>query len=118
MAQSITHLLSQIRGGAALSDANEMAEEVVKAVKATGKKGRIVLTIDIEPDKIDDTVVTIQPSITMKKPTRPYAKGMFFVNDKTGELTREDPRQIELKLWREKELEAQGATTITQVGRG
>lgn len=118
MAQSILHVLSQIRGGAALTDAGAELADLVQAVKATGKKGSITLKIEVEPDKTDDTVVTFQPDVTVKKPKRPYAKGIFYINDKTGEVTREDPRQIELALEKEAELKEAGATALHQVGRG
>lgn len=118
MAQSIIHTLSQIRGGAALADADRLCADVVKAVKETGKKGSVTLTIIIEPDKTDNTVVTLQPDVTVKTPRRAYAKGIFFVDDRTGELSREDPRQIEMDLKRKAELAEQNAVAITKVGRG
>lgn len=118
MAQSIAHVLSQIRGGQALTDGNDLLHDLTKAVKATGKKGTLTLTIVVEPDKTDDTVVTLQPDVTIKKPKRAYPKGIFYVNDKTGELTREDPRQIELELERQAELKEQGAIAMSRVGRG
>lgn len=118
MTNALTHVLSQIRGGLALDDAGKKMREIVKAVKATGKKGRIVFTVDIEPDKTDDTVVKLTPSLTFKMPERGYAAGLFFVNEKTGELTREDPRQVEMELERQAELKEQGAIAMSRVGRG
>ena len=118
MTNALTHVLSQIRGGLALDDAGRKMREIVKAVKATGKKGKITFTIDIEPDKTDDTVVKLTPSLAFKLPERGYAGGMFFVNEKTGELTREDPRQVEMQLEREAELREQGAIAMSRVGRG
>lgn len=114
----LTHVLSQIRGGMALEDAGKKMAEVVKAVKATGKKGSITFTIDIEPDKTDETVVKLQPSLKFKIPERPYAAGIFYVDERTGVLSREDPRQAELKLEREAELAEQGAIAMSRVGRG
>lgn len=114
---SILDVLSQIRGGAALIDANKELREVVMAVKSTGKKGSITLKIDIEPDKTDDTVVTFQPDVTKKVPKKAYAKGLFYVSD-NGDVSREDPRQQELELERQEKLAEQGATALKQVGRG
>lgn len=119
--QSIAGVLSQIRGGAALIDANNELSEVVRAVKATGKSGSITLKITVEPDKTDDTVVTFQPDVAVKKPKKPYAKGIFFFDDKTGQISREDPRQLELLAEKEMERaeqEAAGVTHLDRVGRG
>lgn len=117
MSQSILDVLSQIRGGAALIDANKELRAVVQAVKATGKKGKITLSIDIEPDKTDETVVTFQPDITIKVPKKPYAKGLFYVAP-NGDVSREDPRQIELELERKEKLASEGVTALAAVGRG
>lgn len=38
--------------------------------------------------------------------------------DRHGNLTREDPRQIELELQRKAELEEAGAVALERVGRG
>lgn len=114
---SIIDVLSQIRGGAALTDANKELRAVVMAVKSTGKKGSITLKIDIEPDKTDETVVTFQPDVTIKVPRKPYAKGLFYVSE-NGDVSREDPRQTELDLERAEKLADQGVTALAKVGRG
>jgi len=125
MGQNITEVMMQIRGGAALDDAGKRLAEVVLAVKATGKKGSITLKIDIEPDKQDDTVVTFQPSLEVKVPRKPYAKGIFYVDERNGNVSREDPKQLELLAEQnaEKEAErerqrAEGIVRLDQVGRG
>lgn len=125
MSQTITEVLGLIRGGAALNDAGSKLAEVVLAVKATGKKGSITLKIEIEPDKQDDTVVTFQPSVDVKIPRKPYAKGIFYVDERNGNVSREDPKQIEMELEKQQEKEAQrererasGITHLAQVGRG
>lgn len=118
MAQSILQLLSQSRGGVAYSDADEFLVDVVKAVRATGKKGHVNIKIEVEPDKTTELMVAFQPEVTAKIPKRPYAKSFLFVNEQTGELSREDPRQLEMELERKAKLAEQGATAINQVGRG
>jgi hypothetical protein len=112
----------QIRGGAALSDANKELTEVVAAVKATGQDGYVNLKIVVKADKTDETVVRFKPHVDFKKPRKGYAEGIFYVNDKTGEVTREDPRQIELQLERDAErAERDRLATeqgLTRIGRG
>lgn len=122
--QSFLDVLSQIRGGSALADAARDLQELVQAVRDTGKSGKLTFSITVEPDKADETVVNLQPDITLKLPKKPRAKGIFFV-DKRGNLTREDPRQLELLAEQEAEREARreaeraaGVTHLNQVGRG
>lgn len=115
--QSFLDVLSQIRGGAALTDAARDLQELVQAVRDTGKSGKLVFSIIVEPDKTDDTVVTLQPDVVLKMPKKPRAKGIFFM-DKHGTLTREDPRQLELEMERKAGLEAAGAVALERVGRG
>lgn len=118
MARPFFDVLSQIRGGAAIHDAAKDLNELVKAVKETRKAGTLTIKLTIEPDKTDDTVVTIQPDVTLKLPKKARAKGIFYMDEKTGDLTREDPRQIQMQLEKAAEREAQGVASISQVGRG
>ena len=115
--QSFIDVLSQIRGGSALNDAAKDLQELVQAVRESGKPGKLTFSITVEPDKTDETVVTLQPDVTLKLPKKARAKGIFYM-DMHGRLTREDPRQIELELERKANLEAQGATALDRVGRG
>ena len=118
MGQSILHLLSQIRGGAALEYAGEELSLVAEACRQTGLKGSVTITIEITPDKGDPTILELRPSIKSKLPQRPFGRGIMFYDDASGELTREDPRQLEMKLEREEKLAAQGATSLSTLGRG
>lgn len=115
--QSFLDVLSQIRGGAALTDAGKDLQELVQAVREAGKPGKLTFSITVEPDKADDSVVTLQPDVVLKLPKKARAKGIFYM-DRHGNLTREDPRQIELELERKAGLEAQGAVALERVGRG
>lgn len=122
--QTFLDVLSEIRGGAALADAAKNLQELVQAVRDTGKSGKLTFAITVEPDKADDTVVTLQPDVTLKLPKKPRAKGIFFM-DRRGNLTREDPRQLELLAEQEAEREAkrereraEGVAHLDRVGRG
>ena len=120
MAQTIMDIMSQIRGGYALSEAGKKLDELVKAVSATGKPGEVTFTIKVAPDKSDDTIVTLKPSIKAKIPERGFSEGAFFVGP-DGRLTKEDPKQTSMFEERERQgvatLKA-GETALAQVGRG
>lgn len=117
MARPIFDVMSQIKGGAAIHDAAKDLNELVRAVKATGKAGSLTIKLTVEPDKADDTVCTIQPDVTLKLPKKARAKGIFYIDDK-GDLTREDPRQLELLKERAAERAEQGVASLSQIGRG
>jgi hypothetical protein len=120
MAQSLMDIMGQIRGGYALNDAGKKLEELVRAVRATNKKGSITFTIDVEPDKTDDRVVTMQPTVKVKIPEKGYSPGIFFLSP-DGRLTKDDPAQLDLLAERERDgvrtLEA-GEQALSRVGRG
>lgn len=118
--QPITDILGQLRGGYALHEASKRLDEAVRAVRATGKKGSVTLTIDIIPDKTDDRIIKMQPNVKYKIPDKGFSEGIFFVGP-DGRITKEDPAQLELL----KEREEQGVRTfnagekaIAEVGRG
>lgn len=117
MAQNLADILGQIRGGAVLHDAGKALQECVQAVRDTGKPATLTFKIKVEPDKTDETVVTLQPDIDVKLPRKPRAKGIFYM-DAQGRLTKEDPRQTEMELERAEKLKDQGVTALSQVGRG
>ena len=120
MAQSIADIMGQIRGGAALHDAGKKLQELVAAVRATGKAGEISFTIKVAPDKTDDRVVTMKPVIKSKIPEKGWSDGIFFIGV-DGKLSKEDPAQLELLKEREesgvRQLAANDAN-LSQVGRG
>lgn len=118
MAQSLPDVLGLVRGGYALHDASKKLAEVIQAVKATGKPGEVTLTIKISPDKTDDRIFTLKPSVKAKIPEKGYAEGHVFVDPITGKLTKEDPAQLDML----EEKRAQGAAIheagIREIGRG
>jgi len=117
MAQSLPDVLGLVRGGYALNDASKKLAEVIQAVKATGKPGEVILSIKISPDKTDDRIFTIKPSVKAKIPEKGYAEGHVFI-DTNGRITKEDPAQLDML----EERRAQGVIDhqegISRVGRG
>ncbi len=120
MSQSITDTLGQLRGGYALHEAGKRLDECVRAVRATGKKGTITLTIDIIPDKTDDRIIKMLPTVKAKIPEKGFSEGIFFVGP-DGRLTKEDPAQLELLEERRRDGVASiaaGERALAEVGRG
>lgn len=83
-------ILQQTRKGAVIDDFSATIRETVAAVKEAGKKGKVVLTIDISPKDGDTEQVEVSAVVTCKKPKLPSGAAIFYVNDENG-LQREDP---------------------------
>ncbi len=120
MAQSITDILSQIRGGFALHEAGRKLDELVQAVRHTNKPGEITFTIKVAPDKVDDRIITMKPVIKAKIPDRGFNEGIFFVGP-DGRLTKDDPKQTE--MFEEKQRQgvasiAANEANLSKIGQG
>ena len=95
---SYTRTVAQINAGGSADELSQSLAAVVKAVKATGKKGRITYTLDVAPASRGDVVavkLTDDIKVTMPKLSRP--ESIFFSTD-DGSLQRNDPRQNEMVL--------------------
>lgn len=99
-------VLRELDRGNVHDELSELLHELVEAVRETGKKGKIQLTIEVKPIKpgqVDTLVATA--SIAAAPPKGDPPTTVFFT-DQTGNLTREDPdRDNQLPLrevgWKE-----------------
>lgn len=90
-------MLKEMRNGTLDADAGERMREVVQAVKATGKSGKLVLTITIKPaTKGDNTALVVSDQMKVTLPQLQAGETVLFANNE-GALSRRDPRQPELK---------------------
>lgn len=91
--------LAELAQGRAMILAGCKLNELIEAVKGTGKKGSIVITVDIWPaeKEFGGNVIGVNSSIDikLKKPELPLPETFFFV-DENNNLTRNDPRQEEM----------------------
>lgn len=120
MAQSLVDIMSQIRGGFAMHEAGKKLTEIVQAVNSTKKPGELTITIKVAPDKVDDRVVTMKPSIKAKIPEKGFNEGIFFIGA-DGKLTKEDPAQMAMELERKQQGVAtleRSEAALEQLGRG
>ncbi len=88
-------VFAQLRRGRMKHDLTERLHEVVQGVTNTGKKGKLVIELTIEPLKNDKTQVDVTDVITTKVPTLSLPSSRFFVTDDAN-LTRDDPQQERL----------------------
>lgn len=93
--------LKEIRGGAIVGELGAELQQLVSEVMATGKAGRIVLTLDVKPvKKGGDHTMLIEDDIKVKPPKHDRDGTILFATEQ-GALSRKDPRQPELTGLRE-----------------
>lgn len=90
--------LRDIRAGESLTELSEKLSELVAAVRATGKGGKLKYELTVKPASKGETVaLMIVDNIDVKLPKSERAANIFFANDQNL-LQRSDPRQRELEL--------------------
>ena len=110
MPRPITETLRFLQGGTFMDDASGQLAELVSAVNATGKGGKITLEITVK--KMSKGACGVTGKIKMSKPHEaPDATLMFPTDD--GDLLTEDPRQQKLEL---KTVSTAPATVLKTAG--
>lgn len=79
---------------------SEGLHELIGRIKETGKKGQLVLTITVEPNKKNPDVLQVSDLIAVKFP-QPERKASIFYTDGDGNLSRTDPQQLSFEGIRE-----------------
>jgi len=87
--------LQQARKGGLHTELSDELADLVLRVKETGKKGTLNLKIEVAPSADDDAIVVVSDTVRVVAP-RPTVKPTIFYPDKSGNLSRRDPRQMEL----------------------
>lgn len=93
-------VLAEVRGGSAHARVSALLADVSQAVAATGKKGKLTLTLDIAPvpNAAEGTLmVTVSSVAKIPEPDDATPTTVFFASD-NGNLRRDDPRQQQLPL--------------------
>lgn len=93
MRPDFSSVLEELAHGDVNRQASDQLGEVVRAVEATGKKGRIVVVIDVTKE---GSKCVLDASIKTTKPQTGAPATMFFFG-KDGEILRDDPRQLDMK---------------------
>lgn len=93
--QPFAAVLQQIAKGTAHAELSELLNQLTTAVAEHRKAGTLTLTLRIEPTKGTDTL-TVSATSVLKAP-RATEASIFFATD-DGNLTRDDPNQLQLPL--------------------
>ena len=89
--------VNEVAYGQLAADLSEELANVVKAVKRTGGKGSLTLTLTVKPRGRDSGQVELSGEVKPKIPQAPVAPSMMFATDE-GDLLRENPAQAKLDL--------------------
>ena len=106
----ITDTLRYLQGGSFIDMASEQLAELVSAVDATGKGGKITLEISVR--KMSKGACGVRGKIKLSKPMEAPDDTLMFPTPE-GNLLTQDPRQQSLEL---KEVPAASAQPLKQVG--
>ena len=88
-------VLSELREGKTLSELTDGFENIIKAVRETGRGGAVTFTLTIDPVKgTDGTMVEMKDTVKVKMPEK-RTSTVFFTNAKNG-VQRHDPKQDDL----------------------
>ena len=86
-------LVQTFRRGELLHQADDMLNELVEAIRATGGNGTLTLSMPFKTNKAGQIECT--PKIKAEKPRNSIGTGIFYASD-DGRLTRNDPNQPDM----------------------
>lgn len=94
---SIEAVIIDLDKGRFSDDATTALAAVVDAVCKHGGKGKITMTIEVEPQDpktFEDTgVLLLTPKVEAKVPQRAHGPAIFYATGIGGAITREDPHR-------------------------
>lgn len=89
--------LQEARKGGLHTELSDELADLVHTCVETGKKGKLALTISVLPAKDEDGTVTITDDVKVTAPKPDVRPSVFFADDE-GNLSRTNPRQMEIGL--------------------
>ena len=92
MSRPFADWLREQSNGRTLDELSDALADVSAAVRETGKKGTLTLTITISPVKNGGGALVVADQVKALAP-KPDRRTSVFYADDHGNLTREDPRQ-------------------------
>ena len=88
----------EVRKGKLAAELTTAMNELVEAVEAHGKGGKLTLTIDIAPAAKGATeMLKVTDNVTVKRPAADRSSSMYYVDDSKN-LRRNDPRQEQFEI--------------------
>lgn len=95
MARSFVDTLKDIREGNLLAELPQYMQDLVAAVRATGKGGRLTLVLNVKPLEKGSNALLVSDDIKVSIPEQPRESTVLFATE-SNDLSRRDPRQPDL----------------------
>lgn len=92
---NIIEILTQLRKGKCLIEAQVKLQDLIKQCRDTGKAGELTVKLKIKPGGSGEMFVT--GTADGKLPKADVTASMFY-DDENGSLLRDDPRQIAIEF--------------------
>lgn len=93
--------LIELSGGRTHTELSEQLHQLIAAVRDTGKKGSLTLTITVSRMKnASENTLTVTDDVKAKLPAHDRNVSVFYA-DANGNLTRRDPNQLAFESLRE-----------------
>lgn len=89
--------LAEISHGDLQDQASEMLRELACAVRDTGKKGSITITLEVKPRGRDCGQVELSGVCAIKSPVPDIAPSMLFVSE-DGTFHKDNPAQLKMNF--------------------
>jgi molybdopterin converting factor small subunit len=93
--KSFVDTLKILRAGEVIGDLTADLAQLVAAVRDTGGKGKLILTLTVKSLSGDDMALMVVDEIKVTPPKRIVATTVLYATE-DNELQRKDPRQPEL----------------------
>lgn len=93
----LTNVQTQ-RGGELLDELGDQYRDLIAAVRETGKKGKLVLELEVKPSGGEDNeALTVHDNVKPTIPEHDRKPSMYFATQ-DNKLTRQHPQQQELPV--------------------
>lgn len=98
MTKKVAQVIGELRGGLPAKAADQLLEDAIRAARQTGKKAVITVQLTIEPHGSENRELWISMQSSAKLPKDPnlLEPSVYFVNRRTGAMTRDDTEQENL----------------------
>lgn len=90
-------VLAELNGGTVADQLGTDMQDLVNAVREHSRKGTITLKIEVAPRKGNINALNVAARVETKLPAPEPIEAVFFA-DTSGNLLRDDPRQMALPL--------------------
>lgn len=88
--------VQEINKGTSAAELSEALQEIVRAVRETGRPGELIFRLKVKPvDSTDGNQVTVEDDITTKLPRHRRKASLFFAT-RQNTLTRNNPDQMDM----------------------